>query len=193
MDTDTQKLNETTWHKIVIELGNESDRGAVVIGAARLDELLFQLLAAFLQPSTTDRDALLATDRPLGSFSARIHACYRLGLIDAEFANALHSVRRIRNEFAHETFQSSLNEPRHRDRINQLVSPFRSSESFTSLRPMLSEWWPKRDTLTLDFFTVMAMAMAQLQWTSHYIPRVRVITPRQLQAVTFERAATAAP
>jgi hypothetical protein len=177
----------------VIELGNESDRGAVVIGAARLDELLSQLLAAVLQPSPTAQDALLGTDRPLGTFSARIDACYRLSLIDAEFANALHCARRIRNAFAHETSQSSLSEARHRDRINQLVAPFRSSESFTSLRPMLSEWWPKRDAPTLDLFTVMAMAMARLQWASDSVPRVRAITPMQLQAVTFQRAPVAAP
>jgi hypothetical protein len=52
---------------------------------------------------------------------------------------------------------------------------------------MLSEWWPQRDASALDFFTVMAMAMARLQWASHSIPRVRAITPMQLQAVIFQR------
>jgi hypothetical protein len=188
---DTQRVNESAWNKVVQELGTESDRGAVVVGAARLDDLLLQLLAVFLQPSPTDQDSLLGTDRPLGTFSARINACYRLGLIDAEFANALHSVRRIRNRFAHETFQSSLNEPSHRDRINQLVAPFRSSESFAALRPLLSESWPERSASTLDFFTVMAMAMARLQWASYSIPPVKVITPLQLQAVIFQRATQA--
>lgn len=102
---------------------SESDRACVVLIAARLDELIHQALSAHLLPPPTRDDNLLDSDRALGTFSARIDACYRLGLIDAEFCRALHLIRRIRNEFAHETSDSSLEQSPHRDRILQLAAP----------------------------------------------------------------------
>src|SRR4030095_2428853 len=80
----------------------ESDRACVILVAARLDQPLYQLLAATLLPAPTREDSLLEGDRALASFSARIDAAFRLGLIDAEFCRALHIVRRIRNEFWYE-------------------------------------------------------------------------------------------
>ena len=111
----------------------ESDRAAVVVGAAKLDILLRQLLQRFLLPSTGSSDELLDTERPLGTFSARIHACYRLGLIDAEMTRALHLVRRIRNEFAHETSAVDLSSGSYADRIRDLISPLKTLEIFTTI------------------------------------------------------------
>lgn len=110
--------------------GKESDRAAVVLIAARLDQLLYQVLSATLRPPPGREDALLDTDRGLGTFASRIDACYRLGLIDAEFCRALHILRRIRNEFAHETSEATLEQPPHRDRVQQMAAPFTSFEKF---------------------------------------------------------------
>jgi hypothetical protein len=56
----------------LIEYRKESDRAAVIVGAAALDNLLHQILQAFLRPNTGARDELLDGDSPLGTFSARI-------------------------------------------------------------------------------------------------------------------------
>src|SRR5438128_2585584 len=81
---------------------SESDRAAVILGAAKLDMMLFQILQARLVSCATGKDELLEGDNPLSTFSARINVAFRLGLITSELARALHLVRRIRNSFAHE-------------------------------------------------------------------------------------------
>jgi hypothetical protein len=81
--------------EFVVEYRKESDRACVILCAAKIDYLCGQILAKFLLPNASGQDDLLDTDRAIGTFSARIHALYRLGLIDAEFARAL-QVRRPR-------------------------------------------------------------------------------------------------
>lgn len=109
------------------EFKEESDRAAVILGTAQLDLLLMQLLESTLLPVTSGKDELLDGDSPLATFSSRINISYRLGLIDAEFARALHLVRRIRNSFAHEVTSASLDSGSHNDRVRELVGPFASN------------------------------------------------------------------
>jgi hypothetical protein len=49
---------------------------------------------------------------------------FRLGLIDRQFARHLHLIRKIRNDFAHETKGASLDASPHRDRVRELASPY---------------------------------------------------------------------
>jgi len=112
---------------------SESDRACVVLIAARLDELLHQALSAYLLPPPTRDDNLLDSDRALGTFSARIDASYRLGFMDSESCRALHLLRRVRNEFAHETSDSSLEKSPHRERIHQLAAPLAHIPQFQQL------------------------------------------------------------
>jgi DNA-binding MltR family transcriptional regulator len=96
-----QRADFEAWADILDAFATESDRAAVVLAVAKLDELLAELLQRVFRPSATAQDELLDIEKPLGTFSAKIHISYRLGLIDASFARALHLVRRIRNSFAH--------------------------------------------------------------------------------------------
>lgn len=117
----------------VDDLGKESDRAAAIIVAAKCDILLKELIAKFLLPSHTTSDELLDGDSPLGTFTSRINFAYRAGLIKADFARALHFIRRIRNEFAHEPSSATLESGPHKDRIRELASPFKISPSFDGL------------------------------------------------------------
>ena len=112
------------FHEFLKEFTAEGDRAAVILGVARLDSLLLQLLSRVLVPNTGNTDELLEGDAPLGTFHARIHCAYRLALIDAELARALHICRRIRNTFAHELSGSTLDSGSHRDRVRELTAPF---------------------------------------------------------------------
>lgn len=79
-------------------------RPLIIIGAAKIDDLLFEIIGAFLLPKRAklkEQDELLEGDNPLGTFSARIKTCHRLGLIDDEFCQALERLRTIRNKSAH--------------------------------------------------------------------------------------------
>jgi hypothetical protein len=76
-----------------------SERSAVIVGAAQLDNVLEQFLITVLQPG--DDKKLFGTRGPLSVTYSKISIAYRLGVIDADVERALELVRRIRNDFAH--------------------------------------------------------------------------------------------
>ena len=94
---------------IALQMMSERGRGAVLVVGARVDAALEALLKAALAPPSGP-ETLFLTDRPLGSFGARIALARRLGLIDRQVELALHTLRRVRNAFAHSTAQASLSE-----------------------------------------------------------------------------------
>ena len=50
---------------------------------------------------------------------------HRLGIIDDDFAKALHLLRKTRNDFAHETLGAKLSSGSHADRVKALFLPFK--------------------------------------------------------------------
>jgi hypothetical protein len=76
----------------------------IIVGAAKADDLLLEVLRAFLLPKIAkakDQDELLEGDTPLATFSARIKICRRLGLLDETLYLALERLRALRNLSAH--------------------------------------------------------------------------------------------
>lgn len=106
----------------------ESERAAVVLGAAKLDSLLDLLLRRSFLPCAGGRDDLLDTERPLGTFSAKISIAYRLGLIDKDFEYALQVIRKIRNSFAHSIENERLSRSSHHDRLAEVGKILRGYE-----------------------------------------------------------------
>ena len=149
------------FFKFLGEFNQESDRAAVILGAARLDETLYQLLSATLVPSTSARDELLDSDGPLGTFSARIHVAYRLGLLDAEMTRALHLVRRIRNSFAHEVGGCTLDTGAHADRVKELAAPFRRYKQYAEARSWLDK--QEHSGLSAEFRTIIAVLSLRIE------------------------------
>jgi|SRR6266699_888343 len=122
------------------EFEHETDRAAVILAAAKIDELLRLAIIKRLAPSPSSRDTLLEPEGPLGTFSARIDTSFRLRLIDEAFARALHLIRRIRNDFAHESTGASLASGSHADRVKELALPWRKIlEQMKDLKPD-SKW-----------------------------------------------------
>lgn len=115
---------QLAFREFIEEFAKESDRAAVILGAAKLDILLYQILVATLKPSPTGTDALLDGNSPLATFSSRINMCHRLGLIDDQLTRSLNMIRKIRNSFAHEISSTTLSSGSHRDRIRELLTPF---------------------------------------------------------------------
>ena len=82
---------------IALQMLQERGRGAVLVGAARVDAALERLLQAVLLPAPGSTDPFFQPDRPLGSFGARIILAARLGLIEPPVEQALQTLRRVRN------------------------------------------------------------------------------------------------
>lgn len=92
------EVYELSYHLIE----KENDRGAALLAAMLAEHCLDQILAARLLPPIGDDKLTTGFNAPLGTFSAKIDACYRLGCIPPGLAALLNGLRRIRNSFAHE-------------------------------------------------------------------------------------------
>jgi hypothetical protein len=117
----------------------ERGRGAVLVGVARVDAALERLLQAVLLPTVGRSDSLFQTDRPLGSFGARISLAHRLGLIETPVERALHTLRRVRNAFAHSSDSASLSDPAYTERLSQAYRDARANPLWEPLEAVLSK------------------------------------------------------
>lgn len=96
---DIEKLRED-WKQISAEIMSESDRGAILIGTAYLDDSLHVLLDAVFVDDKVVLD-LLKDGGAFGTFHRRIHLAYGIGLITKKLYNDIEVIRGIRNELAH--------------------------------------------------------------------------------------------
>lgn len=92
------------------ELQRETDRGLPLVSAALIDEKLLGSLAHFLCPGKSTDNLLTRPNAPLGTFSARIDACFSLGLIDSYEYSEINLIRKIRNIFAHSRHGTSFSD-----------------------------------------------------------------------------------
>jgi hypothetical protein len=152
--------NTAAFYEFVNEFKGESDRAAVIIGAAKLDYMLYQILAKYLIPNAGNSDDLLDGDSPLSTFSSRINICYRLGILDAGFARALHLIRRIRNSFAHEISGGKLDSGPHRDRIKELAAPYAQAKAYSDTKKAIMH---NKAGAAADFFTVLSILVLRLE------------------------------
>lgn len=93
-----------TFEEFADELMDEvQPRAVVILAAAKVDNVLRQILESFLYPKPAKQkdDELFDGDTPLSAFSARIKMSRRLGLIDEPLAAAFDKLRGIRNQAAH--------------------------------------------------------------------------------------------
>ncbi|WP_407471112.1 hypothetical protein [Xanthomonas campestris] len=86
---------------LVEEMGGESDRAVAIVGAAWVEEALFDSISSFLQPHEKSHKRLFGGNSPLGNFSSKIDLARLLGIISDIILADLHRIREIRNEFAH--------------------------------------------------------------------------------------------
>ncbi|MBY5879410.1 transcriptional regulator (plasmid) [Rhizobium ruizarguesonis] len=83
------------------KLNDESGRGMALIATSYLDELLKQVLMAFLREGKSSDAFLDGFSAPLGSLATRIAACHALGLINERERQEADYLRKVRNLFAH--------------------------------------------------------------------------------------------
>jgi len=103
------------------QMSDESDRGAVIVSVAILDDVLTELVKVKLVPSLEKSDELFdSAFTPFSSFSAKIDLAYRIGLLRPSVRASLHLLRRVRNDFAHASGIRGFDHPSTQDRIRTL-------------------------------------------------------------------------
>jgi DNA-binding MltR family transcriptional regulator len=135
------------FEEFVEQFSKESHRAIIILGGAKIDEQLQRLLSATFVESIGREDELLEGDSPLSSFSARIITCYRLGLINKDFFNMLHLLRKIRNDFAHKV-KIRIDQPPNRDKVHSFIDVIKVTETFSDVK---SVYFPDSDDLVTDF------------------------------------------
>jgi DNA-binding MltR family transcriptional regulator len=92
--------------KRILELLDESDRGAVIVAAALLEDDIDEVLKKVIKGYNVSEKhikAMFDLNGPLSSFSSKILVCYGFGLISKEIYDDLTKIRKLRNKFAHST------------------------------------------------------------------------------------------
>src|SRR5947209_1634118 len=82
-------------------LNKESPRGQVLISIGYMEQVLEDILRAFMLEIKTVDDLFKGGNAPIGTFSAKMKAAYALGLISEDEFHDFELIRRIRNHFAH--------------------------------------------------------------------------------------------
>jgi len=144
------------------QLAHESERAAVVMGGALVDESLEAALVKLLLPSKSKRDELFDPDQPIGSFRAKTRLAHRLGLVDDKFCSALDMLRRIRNDFAHSSESKTLNDAEHSDRVRQLKSYADRTPIWETLVKAASTF--VSSAVLVDFVTTIAVMVTILKY-----------------------------
>jgi len=108
------------YEKTFDEYAKETDRAAALLVASAMDEQLKALLRTRLVPIYENDSLLDGPHVPIATLSSRIDSAYRLGLISDRLRDDLHTIRTIRNEFAHDVFTCTFESHSVRDRMARL-------------------------------------------------------------------------
>ena len=155
---------------VALGMLRERGRGAVLVGVARVDAALEAVLKAALAPPRGS-ETLFYTDRPLGSFGAKIALAARLGLIDSGVEQSLHNLRRVRNAFAHSTSEVRLADPPHCDRLRESVALASRNPLWSPMQLILRKHMAERgeasqteiDPALADFVLLITILVAFLE------------------------------
>lgn len=133
MTASTQKeLHDKSIEDILIfrqALDRESDRGCALFAVSYIDDALGMLLkASLVSGSAIDKD-LLGGTAPLSTFSSRILMSFYLGKISQDCRRDLDLLRKIRNDFAHNSKAISFSESSIADRCRELSFSFREKKT----------------------------------------------------------------
>jgi len=163
-----EKFDISDFTAFIIDFRKESDRAAVVLGAAKLDSLLEKLLESYLLPfnSKKDRNIIFSFNGPLGTFSSRIHMVYRLRILDEDYFKILILIKKIRNEFAHNISSLKLDKPPISDLVMEITNPLMKFETLQSFRDDL---FKGVNDYSANFRTVLALLIFMLEYLSNNV------------------------
>jgi DNA-binding MltR family transcriptional regulator len=125
------EANQEEQVQYIRSLFNESDRGCMLLVAARLEELLEELHRAYITSVSSSSgkflDELFRAHAPLSTFASKIQLGRAYGLIEKEAYEDFERLRKLRNGAAHSCVEFSFHTATTRDNIVALQAPKRIS------------------------------------------------------------------
>ena len=170
---------------IALQMLEERGRGAVLVGVARVDAALENLLQAAIGPTKGKGDGLFLPERPLGSLGAKVALAHRLGLIDDQVERGLSVLRKLRNAFAHSAESASLNDDSHRMRLDAVYADARANPLWGPLAAVLAAQpaspHAPLDAALRDYILLITILVAFLEATAQ---QLRPIQPPVVMGFT---------
>lgn len=165
-----------TYKQFIFEFSKETDRAAVILGVAKLDIALRDLLGKVLKTNTGTTDELFDNEGPLSTFSAKINLAFRLGLLDEDFVYSLKLIKKIRNDFAHEVHSGKLSGSGHQDRIKLLLLKFNETkDNFDNFIKIL--FGETEMDIAKQFKAILGVLIARIEKTDKFKPIYQLNQP----------------
>ena len=141
-------------------IGNESDRGCVLLATSFIDDALESLLRTKLKMMSDVRDTeldILLVKRPLpplGSFSIRTRVAAAMGILNRRTVHALRLLGDLRNKLAHQKGPAALDEASIAPIIQMLIERANAEGSGDSFKEALathaSRWHELLDRISKE-------------------------------------------
>lgn len=152
--------------KIVIQMMAEKGRGAILVGAARIDTALESLLKSVMSPpGSLKDDNLFKPERPLGTFSAKIALAARLSLIEKPVEKAIQAVRKIRNDFAHSFDGICVSDEKYQSWLAEAFADARKNPLWAPIEELLTE--AKIEKPLRDYIVLVTVLVAFMDACAH--------------------------
>jgi hypothetical protein len=118
-----QSREDKSLSEAIAELDTASDRAAAIVATALVEDHLTTVLKGSLHQDEKIQLDMFRGSGPLGSFSSKINLAFLTGLLSARACKELHTIREIRNEFAHKLGKLTFESQRLRDLAMNLTLP----------------------------------------------------------------------
>jgi hypothetical protein len=116
--------------ELVEKFAEKDQRSVVIIGSARLETLLENLLKGYLLPEPNSDSDLFDGMGALSTFSARLHLSQQLGLIDKELWRTINLIRDTRNDFAHKVSPGEFKGNRLSQKVDHIYDPIEQTDFY---------------------------------------------------------------
>jgi DNA-binding MltR family transcriptional regulator len=141
-------------------------RPLIIVGAAKIDQLLTEILRQYLLPKfakVKEQDELLEGDNPLTTFSSRIKICCRLGLLEDRLFATLNRLRLIRNLCAHQINFDASKSPI-REHLNEFYAQIASRPAFKLTKERFFNTSELSDTERLQCSLLTLCVLLEATW-----------------------------
>jgi hypothetical protein len=116
---------KTESAELIADHSAESDRGAIILVATTVEDILeIQITEKLpvLKGDEAARKKMFEHDGLISSFSKKIEMAYAMGIIDSDYRKKIDLVREIRNACAHSRFPLSMEKKELRDASKALMA-----------------------------------------------------------------------
>lgn len=157
----------TRLHIFLSASNNETDRGRALIAASLIEEMLAEVLQAFLLDNNATKNLFNAPNAPFSTLSAKASGSRALGLISSEEFRDIELIRKIRNAFAH-SVMCSFDDQQIKDWAKSLKM------GMSNLDALDKKHTSRVDEAKQRFSMVTASLVTSLYNRAHYVRKTRI-------------------